>query len=151
VLKRLLKKVLSSYQIPVYEGEAYRGIVEQYYEMNPETETLLFDGDALQDGMTVLIDSGYRQDLDEIESHYDYHKARINNRWCTVSNLIQKGDLLTFIGTYEDGVMEKRTFNSSIAWLVKLNTIPESKDENDVPAGGTRLAYLTEFVKNRSI
>lgn len=151
MLKRLFNKILFSYQTPVYEDEAYKGIIEKYYEMDPKTETLLFDGDALQDGMTVLIDSGCRQDLDEIESHHDYHNARVQNRWCTVSNLIQKGDLLTFIGTYEDGVMEKRIINSSFSWLVKLNTIPESKDENDVPAGGTRLAYLTEFVKNRSI
>ena len=101
----------------VVESEVF---VDRFYEMNPESEDLI-SGDQLQNGLVVLIeDSMVREDPERADtSAYSMKRLRENNQWCRVTSLRLHGDLVSFIGVYEDGVKRPRTFNQSYYWIVK--------------------------------
>ncbi|QCB93334.1 hypothetical protein [Cellulomonas shaoxiangyii] len=98
--------------------------VDRFYEMDPQHDDLI-RGSGLADGMVVLIeDHLFRADPDRIStgddwSRYEQHKARENNRWCTVSELHRYRDLVEFVGLYADGTKVPRRYNESFYWLVK--------------------------------
>ena len=94
--------------------------VDRFYEMNPESEDLLA-GDELENGLIVLIeDSMVREDASRAEfDAYAMKRLRENNQWCRVTSLRRHGDLVSFVGVYEDGVKRPRTFNQSYYWIVK--------------------------------
>lgn len=120
----------------------------KHYEMDPETEDLLFDATQLANGLTVLIET---PDLRVFPEHTDSLPERERalrwNRWMTISDLTidEVADEVLFIATYEDGTKKKITTSADYAWYVKkdsleavealrLNTIVEvaAYAENDV-------------------
>ena len=112
--------------------------VSKFYEMDPQFEDLLANGKDLKDGMIILLeDSMFRGDPDST-SPYEQEKVREINRWCTVSQVniqrrfdtdelgrvIQEASpLVSFVATYGDGVKKKRSYDSSYAWIVKLESM----------------------------
>ena len=91
------------------------------YEMNPETDEVLFDGRSLKNGMVVLLeDEGLRAHCSD---------PRIFNRWALVSEvqvvLGDDGKIIGFIATYSDGTKRKRLDDIRLAWLVKKDSIPK--------------------------
>jgi hypothetical protein len=104
--------------------------VGKFFEMDPETDDLLDNGTLVIDGMKVLFeDNGYRADPREGMSAGDTDRAKKSNRWCVVSNSKVKvdnngNDMLSFIGTYDDGTKRKWDVSARYAWFVKKDTIP---------------------------
>lgn len=106
--------------------------VEQFYEMNPDTEDILFDGTELRDGMVVLIENdSSRENLGTVSLSGGamLTKALVNNRWCTVSNIRIENSLVYFIAEYENGIKKKRWTSDTYAWYVKKDSIPKDKVE----------------------
>lgn len=105
-------------------------LVDQHYEMNPETETILFDGTYLRDGMKVLIESPALRAHVKRENDVNTPIARVTNRWCVVSHVRNETGFTSFIATYDDDVMRKRSYPIDIAWLVKKDSLPENNVED---------------------
>lgn len=109
--------------------------VGKYYTVNRETETLLFDGTYLRDGMVVV--SGEMNDRDdlkeEIRDEAELYERNMYSRWCTISHVrIEKLHYrnipqVSFIATYEDGNQIKQTFPVPKSWIVKNDSIPPEK------------------------
>jgi hypothetical protein len=101
------------------------GLVDAFYEMDPETEDVLSNGTLVVDGMKVLIESPSNRTIvhDQL-SDTGLYEARRDNSWCKVENSAIEGAYVTFVGVYEDGVKRKRTVAKSEAWIVKKDTIP---------------------------
>ena len=106
--------------------------VSRFYEMDPTFDDLVA-GPDLRDGMVVLIeDHLMRGDVDRATGSSDQHAAsyemarvRENNRWCTVTRLTHRGELVHFVGEYADGTKAPRTYNEAYYWLVKRASMTE--------------------------
>lgn len=105
----------------------------KFYTMDPETEDLI-RGDALQNGMVVMIEGNVVREDPESGRDSKYARARLmeNNRWCEVTDLRFRGydspdssRLTTFIGVYADGTKASRSFSTSYAWFVKKDSLPK--------------------------
>lgn len=107
------------------------GFVPKYYRMNPEIETLVQMTTDLMNGMKVLIADPNRRASDEEMARYSwgYDRGLEMNRWCVVSNFEHnKADnTYTFTAAYEDGERRRRLAPHNQAWLVKKDSIAESK------------------------
>lgn len=108
-----------------------------HYEMNPKSESLLFDGTYLVENMIVLIgDSMFRANPSSTMVS-EIHKAKVRNRWCRVTNLKTRNNggnrEVAFIGVYEDGAQYKRVHSIETPWLVKndVNLTDEIDESND--------------------
>lgn len=132
-------------------------LVDQYYPMNPETETIINNGAHLRNGMVVLLeDSGMRQKLDEITDHNGVDnpclldRALKRNRWAKVTQLeyfeLPHGDMISFVAEYEDGDKTVQKYGTSVAWLVKKNSIPPQVIYVEFPPG---TEDLPEWVRNK--
>jgi hypothetical protein len=124
--------------------------VEKYYQMDPAEEDLLFDGTELRDGMIVLIeDDRYREGgtADRHEKLRGESLKQLNkyNRWAMVEHLRLVGNVVEFIGVFEDGRKAKFSHEAEVAWYVKNHSIPgeinveaeiaaTQDEENDPPA-----------------
>jgi hypothetical protein len=99
--------------------------VDRYYRMNPEEDDLLPNGEALRNGMSVLIED-FRQREEIVPGIRGAHldSALRNSRWCTVANLNVDGENISFIGIYDDGTKMQRLAPAYLAWIVKKETIP---------------------------
>lgn len=103
--------------------------MEQFYEMDPETEDLIF-GSQLENGMVVLvndfflsrIDPNKVEDLDSLNIH-DRARLLTDSQWCRVSSLFNEGDITYFIGIYSDGVKRNRSYHKTFAWIVKKESM----------------------------
>lgn len=103
-------------------GIAYANIIPRYYQMDPETDDLLY-ADELEDGMMVLIGEPEGR-ADETNPEF-FGMSLLNfNRWCKVSKLRLNHDIVTFIGVYPDGSKTRRVSDATMTWLVKKATIP---------------------------
>lgn len=115
-------------------------IVQPYYMMDPETETLVRSR-ALRNGMKVLIESPtIKSDLTQASMYDDagHRQMLAYNRWCVVTDLefvprrpyTRDTEAVSFIGVYDDGTMI--TLHTSIAhnWYVKKDSIPEDQEES---------------------
>jgi hypothetical protein len=121
--------------------------VDKYYLPNLEEETLLFDGTYLREGMRVLAANfEYRRDLADLSlltdnpSEYRAEEFRLKelNRWCTVGQIGKETEgsrfqFINFIGTYDDGMVIKRTASLNAPWIVKNDTIPEDVKDSWTP------------------
>lgn len=98
---------------------------DKFYVANMATDTILY-GDQLREGMRVLIEDSFFKELLDADSDSPYIEARRNacNQWCEVSALRNEGDIVTFVGLYDDDTMRVRRYATSYAWIVKDNTIP---------------------------
>ncbi len=93
--------------------------VDRTFVMNPETEDVIRGGE-LQEGMVVLLeDHMFRLPL-----HSDKERD-FKATWCQVTKLQRnvRDEILSFIGVYSDGVKHSRTYNRSIFWLVKKDSV----------------------------
>lgn len=117
--------------------------VSKFREMDPETEDLIADGEDLKNGMRVLIadpmnrkdvSHGFNDSLGGVVVEYLLDRAKERNRWCTVSQLSYRDEIVSFVAIYDDGTKRKRTYNCSWAWFVKLDSMPktlaEASEEN---------------------
>lgn len=101
--------------------------VPRYYRMNPKTEDLFTDGKGLVNGMVILVENPDSRAIiksTEMED-WEYDRALVLNRWCTVSELNVVGGALIFVGVYEDGVKIKRNMSLYDSWLVKKDSLPD--------------------------
>lgn len=115
--------------------EFYKDLVPKFYQMDPKTEDLLYDGTSLADGMVILIaTSDERSSLDDLNEEWRKDKALATNRWCKVSNLrvLKRTKLMdarsatvSFIAVYEDGTKRKREYPVGESWFVKIDSIPD--------------------------
>lgn len=96
--------------------------VGKYYQMNPETDRLLFDATELHDGMTILIENPeVRIDVSRELDEEAYDLALRWNRWARTSHVVidEQPGILAFIATYYDGSQKKIVIGSKHAWLAK--------------------------------
>ena len=107
--------------------------VPQYYEMDPTSDELLFDGGELENGMVVLIENpGLRvPDVDSWLTAYgiklsaeQIDNLRVWNRWCEVTNLVIDPEpknghrcidrMVRFVGVYADDVKRKLMCDNAV-------------------------------------
>jgi hypothetical protein len=96
------------------------------YDMDPETDDLLFDGTELRDGMVVIPESKYLREPRR-SSHAD--------QWCratrvTIRQSEIKGasvEFVEFIGVYADGFKAKFSLGTVNSWIVKKDSIPSAR------------------------
>lgn len=101
--------------------------VPRFYTMNPETDVLVVDGRGLEEGMKVLIENPhYRAVIKEEMADWELDRALERNRWCTISRIKIKGNLLRFVASYEDGTQKVRTEDVDGAWIAKKDSIAAS-------------------------
>jgi hypothetical protein len=100
-------------------------IVNKFYEMDPETDTLLFDSTSLVDGMMILA-ANPEDRADNPGEHTTPLRtdlAREKNRWCIISDIAYEkyeGETrVSFIATYRNGSKRKRTCETTTPWLVR--------------------------------
>lgn len=99
--------------------------VPKFFEMDPETDDLLFDGYDLKRGMVVLIATDYcRQDMNQALEPFEKENADRFNRWCTVLNIPQTSEgHVAFIALYDDGTKKKIVVPTTHAWYVRKTTM----------------------------
>lgn len=114
------------------------GFSNKIFRMNPEEDDLLIDGDALREGMIVIVEENeLRSDISDptvMNTESGLENASKFNRWCQVTDIKRTANnqIVRFIGLYRDGT--KRFFTASVghsAWYVKKESIlqlPKSKD-----------------------
>lgn len=114
--------------------------VARDYVMNPEDDILLFDGTELKPGMVVLLESDHQKgDQKDLENAWSKKRYLESNRWCEVLRvqvqrrpeydehgqyLFEGSPLVHFTAQYPDGVVAKRTYDASFAWIVKKISMP---------------------------
>lgn len=103
--------------------------VNQGRAANLIEETILW-GDEVKEDMVVLIaDPLFRENetrislADEQELSYTQPRYDEQNRWCRVTKLRARGDIIAFVGVYADGTMRTRTYNVGHAWIVKNESV----------------------------
>ncbi len=97
----------------------FREFVPRYYQLNPETDHLLFDGNELVDGMIVLLEDPGHRGVDEPMGEATASARQMCNRWTQVSRLVNDGETVRFIGIYADGSQRKWVRPIEDAWLCK--------------------------------
>lgn len=110
--------------------------VSKYFEMDPETDDLLFDGTLLEVGMRVLIEAdSKRAPIHEGKPFNDHDRARKYNRWVTVSEFRRYGLEIAFIGIFDDGTKKKFAEDFMYAWYVKKDSMTSvEEDESETSA-----------------
>lgn len=98
-------------------------IVNHDFTMNPETEKKIANGTELRDGMRVLIAAGNSLWRLEDSSPRDQSAILEINRWCNVSGIQERGTMVGFTATYDDGVQVARWYHKTLPWYVKLDSI----------------------------
>lgn len=104
-------------------------IFHKYYTMDPKTEGLLSSGRGFADGMIVLIASpDGRVDMSRnLSEPWMQDRALENNCWAKISEIKFVGSSVSFVATYEDGTMRKRSSHVDTAWLVKIDSLPKKE------------------------
>lgn len=107
--------------------------VGKYFQMDPETDNLLFDGSYLRDGMIVLAgDSSMRAEIRSREMPGEIlEQALTHNRWCEVEHVVFSNSDVSFIAIYEDGTKKKRAHLRGLSWYVKIDSIADNEDPPD--------------------
>lgn len=114
--------------------ELIKSLVPKHYEMDPETEDLLFDGTRLLAGMKVLIDNDgmrIRPIESDLEDDSQITKAKKYNRWCTVDEIRYGPQFVHFIGIYDDGSKVKWSEPLGMSWYVKKDSIPTAEKQKE--------------------
>ena len=106
--------------------------LDKYYEMDPNTDDLLFDGTLLRNDMIVVVgDEQFRGDTTAEMTPSNAERIKMFNRWCMVSNLVVGREQIAFIATYDDGTKRKIVCDVRWPWLVKLNSIRPDQQPQD--------------------
>lgn len=116
--------------------------VDQYYEMDPETDDVLTGGEDLEAGMRVLVeDPVQRINITSLQYYIEHDQphgeilseARMRNRWCRVTDIVIRDEFVTFVGVYANGVKRQRRHPIDMGWIVKKDSLPQDSDgENEV-------------------
>lgn len=112
--------------------EMVKSLVPKFYEMDPKTEDLLFDGTRLLNGMKVLIDNNdvrVRAIESDLEEDWQITKAKKYNRWCTIEEIRYAQHFIHFVGVYDDGSKAKWSEPISLSWYIKKDSIPTAEKE----------------------
>lgn len=122
------------------------GMVDKWYEMDPELETLLYTGHELQEGMIVLIESPNRKvEVRGELSDEQLYRGHRWNRWFMISKIFQDSNGgVTFRAEYEDGTAAKLAVDVNEAWICKFPlgqvigraTVTETEQGLDVQVTG---------------
>ena len=109
-------------------------VVDQFYQMNPETERITLASLPLREGMFVLIgDPKFRAPTDKLALCYESGKddALLMNRWFTIEDINKSPEFVTIIAAYEDRTKRQIRVPIHCPWLVKNWSFPteESKVE----------------------
>lgn len=111
-------------------------LVSKYHQMDPENDVLLRDGRSLENDMIVLVEKrDYKtelRDLSSFETGRDFHHHLDNalqyNRWVTVTQL-EKGERVSFVGVFEDGIARKFEESMSCAWYARKSSLPDVSED----------------------
>ena len=113
----------------------------QHYISDPDTETVLFDGSFLKNGMVVMVgspvlrvnvDTPYPMSPDEMGRALQY------NRWAKVSHLngfayLPSGHkMVEFLATYEDGTQMEFHIAQSYSWIVKKSSVEVQESRREL-------------------
>jgi hypothetical protein len=100
------------------------------YDMNPETDDLLFDGTELRDGMVVIPENKYQRDPRR-GSHADQwcRATRVTIRPSKINDVPM--EFLEFIGVYADGFKAKFSLGTVNSWIVRKDSIPAGRSGED--------------------
>ncbi len=109
------------------------GMVEKYYRMFPQTETVVAHGGRLRNGMVVLLEDPERkQNIDNFVDAAPAERFRANrlNRWCEVQEVEvdEWADEVVFVGLYGFGDTMARRNPISSAWIVKKDSLLVNQD-----------------------
>lgn len=96
-----------------------------HYRMNP-AEDRIIDGTELAEGMLVLCENWTsRQPHD-----YDGEDLGRQDQFRKVTKLRHKGELIVFLGEWDDGYQETHTYHRDYTWLAKKEFFfPENEGE----------------------
>lgn len=109
------------------------GCVPRFYVFDPEKESQLQSGYALQEGMKVLVDSfTLRVDVSKPVSLVKLERAMEMNRWCTIQEPYIEGGNINFYAVYDDGAKKHRSLSLHNSWVVKNDTIPFNFDQSEI-------------------
>ncbi len=100
------------------------GMVDKWYEMDPELEDVLYDSSELRNGMFVLPESAeMRIDVRGPMTPSQLWLARRRNRWAFITRLEHSVTIgqVNFLAEFEDGTKAKVEYDKSVSWLVKLD------------------------------
>lgn len=98
--------------------------VDKWYTNDPQTEDVIY-GDDLKNGMIVLLNRRtiHREDPKNIRNENERERLLTQNRYCEVTGLRRRGDLVQFIGVYPGGTKVDRTYSNSYTWIVRKDTM----------------------------
>jgi hypothetical protein len=108
--------------------------MDQYYQMNPETEDIVLSGNYLRKGLVVLVEnSGYRLDPSRKNSlsKGEMELLRMRNCWAEIVSEIESysDGQVGFLAKYSDGIVKKVVVANTFAWLIKKASISYSSDD----------------------
>lgn len=137
------------------------GMVDKWYEMDPETEGVLFDGTEIKIGMVILPENpDMRVDVREEFSDKDLYRAHRTNRWFRVVRLQRVGSVVLLLAEYEDGMQTKLEIAITESWLFKLasvGVVPGKMEVLEVsvdlfsPAQVDRVAQIQDDIINGAV
>ena len=102
------------------------GFTPRVFTMDPEKHELLY-GSELENGMVVLLEDSLAKanpknrpedgstDTDQW-TDFDEKNYMENNRWCVVTSLRHRNEIIQFIALYSDGTQASRRYNESFCW-----------------------------------
>lgn len=113
----------------------YNLFVPKYYQMNPKHEDILFDGEELQNGMIVLVESSdwrmvISQDLESDGESLELAMCR--NRWMRIHHLVIREEVVQFIAEYADKSKKKVSFPLHLSWLVMNQPVRDETSSTKV-------------------
>lgn len=120
---------LQSQEPPIHPKIDKSMFVEKTYTLDKATEDMLPYGSHLENGFEVLIASDeIKADLKKIdEDSSERHKALKYNRWAIVTHLRISDGFIYFTALYRDGMKMQIDISGNYAWIVKKDSLPESK------------------------
>jgi hypothetical protein len=112
--------------------------VDKFYEMDPATEDLLFDGTLLRDGMVVLMgEPGMRSYIHDDMGPEALEDAKRFNVWYRISSVLLAGNNVVFQANYSNGIKKKIQVRATDSWLVKIDSIPSRVGSEEEQHGTT--------------
>ena len=76
----------------------------------------------LREGMVVLVADPRLRFRENPRDLASVHNQQITSRWCAVTSLSTRRDVVSFIPVYHDGPLERRFYDQHIEWFVKKTT-----------------------------
>lgn len=115
-------------------GYTVNDFVPQYFEMDPASDDLLFDGTKLRNNMVVLVEEdNFRYSLEKFAAgalnELDRAQMLRYQRWAMVSDVVINMQNVSFIATYNDGSKRKINITTECGWYVKKESMSAPQEE----------------------